>query len=64
MQEKVIFRAEIYYQTLNIQSIVQTEKYDVGGEIFHFKTKLFFSSFKVSLDHLVEPLACTLGVQW
>ena len=55
MQEKVIFRAEIYYQTLNIQSIVQTEKYDVGGKIFNFKTNLFFSSFKASLDHLAEP---------
>ena len=25
----LIFRAEIYYQTLNVQSISQAEKYDV-----------------------------------
>jgi hypothetical protein len=30
IQIKLNFRVEVYYQTLNIQSIVQTEKYDVG----------------------------------
>ena len=26
----IIFRAEVYYQTMNIQTITQKAKYDVG----------------------------------